>query len=424
MSVIEEYLAAYERQFDYWEGAAQRARLMLEAGMNSSGLRAIATSRAKSVDRLAEKVRQRNKKKHYRTVEEITKDVVDLAGVRVALYFPGQTEEAEQLIRSLFNVEGEKKFPRDSPPRREEDRFSGYAARHFRVRIPEGVLPEQEIRYSTALIEIQVASVLMHAWSEVEHDLVYKPLDGELSSAEYALLDQLNGLVLAGEIALEQLQLAGDRRVAEAETPFRDHFELAEFLRSQRSIIGHHLTDAALGRVDILFEFLSEQDLARAKAIAPYLEQLDNDFEQRPVAEQLSDLMLSGDLDKYEAYRRATSAARHPSGRNQPETFYESNEHAVAFEQFIRTWAEFEQALAVRVPSERRRPLASTVKAALEHDVIDDETFRNLRMLQDMRNRLVHGPQDNHGTALDVPMGRLTWAVNFLRQLINEFQIH
>jgi ppGpp synthetase/RelA/SpoT-type nucleotidyltranferase len=37
------------------------------------------------------------------------------------------------------------------------------------------------------MVEIQVASVLMHAWAEVEHDLVYKPVDQEpLSDAELA----------------------------------------------------------------------------------------------------------------------------------------------------------------------------------------------------------------------------------------------
>jgi ppGpp synthetase/RelA/SpoT-type nucleotidyltranferase len=52
----------------------------------------------------------------------------------------------------------------------------------------------------------------MHAWSEVEHDLVYKPLDGDFSPEEYAL-DQLNGLVLAGEMALETLQKAQQARL-------------------------------------------------------------------------------------------------------------------------------------------------------------------------------------------------------------------
>ncbi len=41
----------------------------------------------------------------------------------------------------------------------------------------------------------------MHAWSEVEHDLTYKPMQGTLSEEELSILDELNGLVLAGEIA-------------------------------------------------------------------------------------------------------------------------------------------------------------------------------------------------------------------------------
>ena len=48
----------------------------------------------------------------------------------------------------------------------------------------------------------------MHAWAEVEHDLVYKPYSGKLQEDELAILDEINGLVIAGEIALERLQKA------------------------------------------------------------------------------------------------------------------------------------------------------------------------------------------------------------------------
>lgn len=421
MSVVEEYLTAYQRQFDYWEGAATRARLMIEAGLNSSGLRAIATSRAKSVDRLAEKLEQRSSEKKYRSASQISKDIVDLAGVRVALYFPGQMEEVDQLVRSLFIVEGEKQFPAESK-RRIQSRFSGYGARHFRVRIPEDALPAQESRYGGALIEVQVASVLMHAWSEVEHDLVYKPLEGELSSSEYALLDQLNGLVLAGEIALEQLQLAADQRVTAAETPFRDHYELAEYLRSQRSTLGRQLTDAALGGVDILFDFLSELQLARARDIAPYLEQLDHNFEERPVAEQLSDLMLSGDPNRYDSYRRATSSARHKTARRQSTQTPGPDAQAVAFERFIRSWAELEHVLRLVEPNARPRPVIVNLREALKRELIDEATFGELRQLQNLRNQLVHAPLVSHGGGAQGPTGRLTWAIDYLSQVTDELK--
>ncbi|WP_213202479.1 hypothetical protein [Erwinia rhapontici] len=41
--------------------------------------------------------------------------------------------------------------------------------------------------------------MLMHARSEVEHELVYKPFQGNLSREEHMILDEINGLVLAGE---------------------------------------------------------------------------------------------------------------------------------------------------------------------------------------------------------------------------------
>ena len=92
----------------------------------------------------------------------------------------------------------------------------------------EESLDRSQKKYTTARIEIQVASVLMHAWSEVEHDLVYKPLQGTLSDEELAILDELNGLVLAGEIALERLQNAGNERIrnknAEVRFPVRAGF--------------------------------------------------------------------------------------------------------------------------------------------------------------------------------------------------------
>ena len=60
----------------------------------------------------------------------------------------------------------------------------------------------------------------MHAWSEVEHDLVYKPMQGTLSEEELAILDELNGLVLTGEIALERLQAAGNERIQNSKATF------------------------------------------------------------------------------------------------------------------------------------------------------------------------------------------------------------
>ncbi len=432
MGVIEDFVAEYERQYDYWEAAAGAARRLLEGELNSAGLRAYVTSRAKSVNRLADKLKQRNHERElpYATLEEIEGDIADRAGVRIALYFPGQMDETEQLVRDILDVRHARRFPAEArsgpaepaterpsdPPLRK--RFSGYGARHFRVQMPEASLSADQARYVKAIIEVQVASVLMHAWSEVEHDLVYKPLEGRLSDSEYALLDQLNGLVLAGEIALEQLQKAHDARVNAASTPFRDHYELGEFLRSRLADLGQVPTDATVGRVDILFRYLTEEGVATADAVAPYLDSLEQDFERRPVAEQLADFMLSGNEERYEAYRKAMSATRHPSSRarlDQHVTEANGDVAGLYFKMFVHAWAGLEKTLSERLP-DTRRSLAHQVQAAFDAGLIDSEQFMELNVLRGLRNEVVHSP------SLVVSIDRLRTATDTLLGIINHIE--
>lgn len=444
MGVIDDFVSEYERQFDFWEASARTARGLLETELASSGLRAIVTSRAKSVDRLADKLQVRDRETPYKSVAEIGQDIVDLAGVRVALYFPGQMDEAEQVIRAMLDVQKDKRFPskRDADDRKADapdpdmasgggtqtvrgasahlQRFSGYGARHFRVYIPELRLSAGQERYASALVEVQVASVLMHAWSEVEHDLVYKPLEGELSSSEYALLDQLNGLVLAGEIALEQLQQAGDARVTAAETPFRNHYELAEFLRTRLSALGTDLTDATLGRIDVLFDYLAEQSSATASSVTMYLDLLEQDFERRPVAAQLADLMLSGDESRYNAYLAAMSASRHPSNRRRTTiaSLKADSPGTLALGEFVTAWVLLETLLKDVAESDdvRLPPLPTLFRQLRERELISPEQHTELDSMRDLRNRVFHG------RAGDVPPEHLREAAAWLRDLTKAIQ--
>jgi ppGpp synthetase/RelA/SpoT-type nucleotidyltranferase len=411
VGAIEDFVSEYERQFDFWEAAAGNARALIESELSGAGLRAIVTSRAKSVDRLADKLRQRDRDRHYTSTDEIEADIVDRAGVRVALYFPGQMGEAERLIEGALVVERTKSFPDERPAGVGRKRFSGYGARHFHVRVPEKALPSRNARYSSAIVEVQVASVLMHAWSEVEHDLVYKPLEGELSPSELALLDQLNGLVLAGEIALEQLQKAGDERVVAAASHFRDHYELGEFLRSRIASGGRELSDTALGRVDILFDYLADRGESRAAEIDPYLELLEHDFEERPVAEQLADLMLSGDPDRYSAYRKARSKSRHPSGRQDQEPSATAAAAHQEVGQFIAAWAEIEALLNEVSPDAARRPFPTRLRKARARGLLDEQDYEQLSTLRELRNKIVHAP------ATVIPLSHVRRGTEFLQAL-------
>jgi hypothetical protein len=57
-------------------------------------------------------------------------------------------------------------------------------------------------------IEIQVGTVVMHAWFEVEHDIIYKPSDEmPLSEDVKRIMYLINGIALTGEAALRQLEV-------------------------------------------------------------------------------------------------------------------------------------------------------------------------------------------------------------------------
>jgi hypothetical protein len=143
----------------------------------------------------------------------------------------------------------------------------------------------------------------MHAWAEVEHDLVYKHLQGKLSENEYAILDELNGLIIAGEIALERLQKAGEARVTTGGRAFSNHYDLAaHLLNAAGPTLKGPVADRALGRVDLLFDLLNKLSLSKPDLLCPYVTTLHPDTERRPLAEQIIDQLLAEDDSRYKIY--------------------------------------------------------------------------------------------------------------------------
>ena len=262
MDLINQFIENYKKKFNYYESVGRLAAGQLEAILRSSGIRAIVTYRAKNPGRLKSKVLRRNAKRPvpYKNMKEIYEDIADLCGVRVSLYFPGDRLQADQLIRDQFHILESKQFPEQSKPPTYNKRFSGYWANHYRVYLREEFAQPSEKRYCRARIEIQVASVLMHAWSEVEHDLIYKPLQGTLSEEELAILDELNGLVLAGEIALERLQAAGNERIRSKNAVFDNQYELASYLYNYLSSnFRTEDIELRMGNIELLFRLLLNQ---------------------------------------------------------------------------------------------------------------------------------------------------------------------
>lgn len=124
------------------------------------------TSRAKDVKSFADKISREGKA--YKAVSEVT----DLAGIRIICYLSDDVDVIAKVIRDEFTVVEERSV--DKRKTLDPDRF-GYISLHYVAKLPDERVNWTEYQsYRDLLCEIQIRTILQHAWAEIEHDLGYK----------------------------------------------------------------------------------------------------------------------------------------------------------------------------------------------------------------------------------------------------------
>ena len=382
MDLISQFIENYRKKYTFYENAGRLAAKQLETALQAAGIRAIVTSRAKNPGRLRNKAILRNSEREtpYRSMKEIYDDMFDLAGVRVSLYFPGDRDKAGALINDLFTVLENKQFPEQSKPPTYNKRFSGYWANHYRAHMKEESLDKSQQKYAAARIEIQVASVLMHAWSEVEHDLVYKPLSGTLSEEELAIIDELNGLVLAGEIALERLQSAGNERVQSKNATFGSQYELASYLYNYLSNnFRREDIELRMGNIELLFKLLSRLKMNGVKEIEPVLKSVKFEKDRRNISQQIIDQIITGNEKRYQIYRELRIAGDADEVAGNSITY------------FFNQWVPLEHFLnRISYKSSPKTRGAFNINTLKRLDILDKECLNKIVALRKTRNVLIH----------------------------------
>jgi predicted RNase H-like nuclease/ppGpp synthetase/RelA/SpoT-type nucleotidyltranferase len=203
------------------------------------------TGRAKSVSSFATKAARTvdGRRVFPRPLEDIT----DQIGIRVITYVHSDVQAVVDLLSAQVIVHDDRDMGRETA---EEGRF-GYASRHLLVSLD----PTQEVRTGYELLparqaQVQIRTVLQHAWAEFEHDIRYK---GTIPSEHVSEFDRRFTLA-AGllELADRELSAIRDRlregltgtelAAADAE-PLINPRELAAFLAGQYA-------DAGWSRVD------------------------------------------------------------------------------------------------------------------------------------------------------------------------------
>jgi putative GTP pyrophosphokinase len=108
-----------------------------------------------------EKFRKKFFNKPYSDPEEI----VDIVGIRIIGYVKSDNVIVCGVIRDNFHILGE----------RDKSEDSGYKSKHFVATLTDDYtkLPIYS-QFKHMKFEIQVCTILEHAWAELEHDIVYK----------------------------------------------------------------------------------------------------------------------------------------------------------------------------------------------------------------------------------------------------------
>jgi ppGpp synthetase/RelA/SpoT-type nucleotidyltranferase len=160
-------LISYDERFKHYEAFAERLQVLLGQLLRVPGLRAPSiTGRVKSREDVEQKLLKPGK--NYSQLEDIT----DICGVRVITYFTGEVDQVAKIIEEEFNLDHNHCV--DKRVYQDPDRF-GYKSLHYVVSLkPKRTdLPEYSA-FKGFKAEVQLRTVIQHAWAEIEHDLGYK----------------------------------------------------------------------------------------------------------------------------------------------------------------------------------------------------------------------------------------------------------
>jgi ppGpp synthetase/RelA/SpoT-type nucleotidyltranferase len=217
-AVIQDSVARYERERDrYLKLAARVADICRTEIVEGNAVRAQVTSRAKTAKSFEGKLRRFSKRadKNFQAAEDVFLGIGDFAGVRIATY---REEDEKVVVTEILKYFCGPNWADVSIERK--DRIadgSFYRATHCQAFLLDDELVGTYENLRGTRCEIQVCSMMAHAWNEIEHDIGYKPEGGGPQEAERGLLKALGQLTRSGDEVISRLLEANIARL-EAQT--------------------------------------------------------------------------------------------------------------------------------------------------------------------------------------------------------------
>ena len=195
----EELLQQYRNLLPVYTQMADVIPERLKGFIDEAGfLVAALEHRVKTEASLAGKLQKKGGK--YRDIFDIT----DLVGIRVITFYIDDVDKVASILERLFEIDWANSI--DKRKAHEIDSF-GYLSLHYICRIPESAYYDPEHpELNKIRFEVQMRTVLQHAWANMNHDTGYK------SGVEIPIVYMRNMSRLAGMLELVDDEFSRIRR--------------------------------------------------------------------------------------------------------------------------------------------------------------------------------------------------------------------
>ena len=232
-SCDQKLLTDYEQRRPRYEELVKLTRNECDDLLESIPVKGVVQGRTKKYKSLKEKLKGLEQGSEFRDSVSEGKDIYDhremgdLAGVRIGLFFPSDVPKVAQEIDKRFDIkhlfgtvtggrhvtEGRNldvKKHADGPWHSQDLDGTDESWEHYGYKswqmvvewkkpLPEGL--------TSLRVEIQVGTVVTQAWAEVQHNIIYKrPADIRATPTMMRMSDAINGLAITTDIMLKELE--------------------------------------------------------------------------------------------------------------------------------------------------------------------------------------------------------------------------
>lgn len=209
-------------------------------------------------------------------------DITDIAGIRIITYLESDVDTVAELIEKEFEIDK----PNSVDKRNLRFDQFGYRSLHFVAECNDhrNKLIEYK-RFKSLKFEIQIRSILQHAWAEIEHDLGYK---GKTSIPDAYKRGFMRIAALLESADLEFDRLKKELKKYESEVPNLIKKQPKNVALDQASIISFNQTNKVLKKARTIIKKNVGCTFTYTTAVEHYLSAF-NDF---------FDISTIDDLDK------------------------------------------------------------------------------------------------------------------------------